>query len=38
MIQIGKKIQPVHPNGNQSCIFIGGTDIEAEVLSNTLAT
>ena len=32
MIQIGKKIQPVHPKGNQSCIFIGGTDIEAEVL------
>ena len=25
-----KKIQPVHPKGNQSWIFIGRTDIEAE--------
>ena len=25
-----KKIQPVHPNGNQSWIFIGETDAEAE--------
>ena len=25
-----KKIQPVHPKGNQSWIFIGGTDGEAE--------
>ena len=25
-----KEIQPVHPKGNQSCIFIGRTDIEAE--------
>ena len=25
-----KKIQPVHPKGNQSWIFIGGTDAEAE--------
>ena len=25
-----KKIQPVHPNGNQSWIFIGRTDVEAE--------
>ena len=25
-----KEIQPVHPKGNQSCIFIGGTDAEAE--------
>ena len=25
-----KEIQPVHPNGNQSWIFIGRTDIEAE--------
>ena len=24
------KIQPVHPNGNQSWIFIGGADAEAE--------
>ena len=26
----GKEIQPVHPNGNQSWIFIGRTDAEAE--------
>ena len=25
-----KEIQPVHPKGNQSCIFIGRTDVEAE--------
>ena len=25
-----KKIQPVHPKGNQSCIYIGRTDVEAE--------
>ena len=25
-----KKIQPVHPKGNQSRIFIGGTDVKAE--------
>ena len=25
-----KKIQPVHPEGNQSWIFIGRTDVEAE--------
>ena len=25
-----KEIQPVHPKGNQSCIFIGSTDAEAE--------
>ena len=27
-----KEIQPVHPKGNQSWIFIGGTDAEAETL------
>ena len=27
-----KEIQPVHPKGNQSCIFIGRTDVEAETL------
>ena len=27
-----KEIQPVHPKGNQSWIFIGGTDVEAETL------
>ena len=27
-----KEIQPVHPKGNQSWIFIGRTDIEAETL------
>ena len=26
-----KEIQPVHPKGNQSWIFIGRTDAEAEV-------
>ena len=25
-----KEIQPVHSKGNQSCIFIGRTDVEAE--------
>ena len=25
-----QEIQPVHPKGNQSCIFIGRTDTEAE--------
>ena len=27
-----KEIQPVHPKGNQSCIFIGRTEAEAETL------
>ena len=31
-----KEIQPVHPKGNQSWIFIGRTDVEAE--TPTLAT
>ena len=26
-----KEIQPVHPQGNQSWIFIGKTDVEAEI-------
>ena len=25
-----KEIQPVHPQGDQSCVFIGRTDVEAE--------
>ena len=25
-----KEIQPVHPNGDQSWVFIGGTDAKAE--------
>ena len=25
-----KEIQPVHPKGNQSWVFIGETDVEAE--------
>ena len=25
-----KEIQPVHPKGNQSSVFIGGTDVEVE--------
>ena len=32
-----KEIQPVHPTGNQSWVFIGRTDAEAE-MPNTLAT
>ena len=32
-----KEIQPVHPKGNQSWMFIGRTDVEAET-RNTLAT
>ena len=32
-----KKIQPVHPKGDQSCVFIGRTAVEAET-PNTLAT
>ena len=31
-----KEIQPVYPKADQSCLFIGRTDIEAE--TNTLAT
>ena len=31
-----KEIQPVHPKGGQSWVFIGRTDVEAE--TNTLAT
>ena len=26
-----KEVQPVHPKGNQSWVFIGGTDVEAEI-------
>ena len=26
----GKEIQPVHPKGDQSWVFTGGTDVEAE--------
>ena len=25
-----KEIQPVHPKGDQSWVFTGGTDVEAE--------
>ena len=25
-----EEIQPVHRKGDQSCVFIGGTDVEAE--------
>ena len=32
-----KEIQPVHPKGNQSQVFIGRTDVEAET-PITLAT
>ena len=27
-----KEIQPVHPKGDQSWVFVGRTDIEAETL------
>ena len=27
-----KEIQPIHPKGDQSCVFIGRTDAEAEAL------
>ena len=27
-----KEIQPVHPNGDQSWVFISKTDVEAETL------
>ena len=26
-----REIQPVHPKGDQSCVFIGKTDTEAEI-------
>ena len=26
-----KEIQPVHPKGDQSCVFIGRSDVEAEI-------
>ena len=26
-----KEIQPVHPRGNQSWVFIGRTDVEADI-------
>ena len=26
-----KEIQPIHPKGDQSCVFIGRTDVEAEI-------
>ena len=32
-----KEFQPVHPKGDRSWVFIGGTDVEAET-PNTLAT
>ena len=32
-----KEIQPVHPKGNQSLIFIGETDAEAPILWPSVA-
>ena len=26
------EIQPIHPKGDPSCVFIGRTDVEAEIL------
>ena len=37
MVSDCKEIQPVHPKGDQSWVFVGGTDAEAET-PNTLAT
>ena len=34
---LDSKIKPVNPKGNQSWIFIGRTDAEAEATNNTLA-
>ena len=31
-----KEIQPVHPKGDQSWVFIGRTDVEADSLKKTL--
>ncbi|MES6613867.1 hypothetical protein U6K26_12165, partial [Cutibacterium acnes] len=31
-----KEIKPVNPKGNQLCIFIGRTDVEAEAPSDAL--
>jgi len=28
-----KEIKPVHPKGDQSWVFIGGTDVETETLT-----
>ena len=28
----GKEIQPVHPKGNESWVFIGRTDVELKLL------
>ena len=30
-----KEIQPVHPKGNQSWVFIGRTDVEANILATS---
>ena len=30
-----KEIQPVHPKGDQAWVFIGRTDVKAEILRNT---
>ena len=31
-----KEVQPVHPKGDQSWVFIGGTDIEAEYFGHLM--
>ena len=31
-----KKIQPVHPKGDQSRVFIGRTDVEAEYFGHLM--
>ena len=31
-----KEIQPVHPKGDQSWVFIGKTDVEADSFEKTL--
>ena len=32
LVQLKTKIQPVHPKGYQSWVFIGRSDVEAETL------
>ena len=31
-----KEVKPVNLKGNQPCLFIGRTDVEAEALNNSL--
>ena len=33
-----KEIQPIHPKGNQSCIFIGRMNADAEISLDTVGS